>query len=96
MHGFLQQVRDLEAEPAIVFQMLVRVMERVAEWVNIQKDKYISHGDDWGEIMALLAEQMRREIKFTESMIGEEKIPCFMNIWKCLRESAASGGMDRV
>lgn len=75
MHGFLQQVRDLEAEPAIVFQMLVRVMERVAEWVNIQKDKYISHGDDWGEIMALLAEQMRREIKFTESMIGEEKIP---------------------
>lgn len=73
MHGFLEQVRDLEAEPAIVFQMLARVMERVVEWINIQKDKYISHGDDWGKIMEMLAEHICGEILLTESMLGKEE-----------------------
>lgn len=73
MHGFLEQVRELDAEPAIVFQMLARVMERVVEWINIQREKYVSHGDDWGQIMALLAEQMRGEILLTESMLGKEE-----------------------
>lgn len=73
MHGFLEQVRDLEAKPTFVFQMLGRVIERIVEWINIQKDKYISHGDDWEKILQLTAEQMRSEVSLTGHMLGEEQ-----------------------
>lgn len=92
MHGFLEQVRDLEAEPAIVFQMLARVMERIMEWINIQKNKYISHGDDWGQMMELLAEQMRGEILLTEPMLGTDETALLYEYIEAL--TGISGGEE--
>ncbi len=74
MHGFLEHVRDLDLKPTLVFQMLGRVIERIAEWINIQKDKYISHGDDWGKIMELTADQMYSEVWQTGHMLGQDEM----------------------
>lgn len=73
MHGFLEHVRDLDVKPTLVFQMLGRVIERIVEWINIQKDKYISHGDDWEKIMELAADQMHSEVLQTGHNLGQEE-----------------------
>ncbi len=73
LHGFLEQVRDLDVKPALVFQMLGRVIERIVEWINIQRGKYVCHGDDWEKIMKLVAEQMHSEVLLTGHMLGQEE-----------------------
>ncbi len=73
MRGFLEHIRDLDVKPALVFQMLGRVIERITEWINIQKEKYISHGDDWEKIMGMVADQMYSEVLQTGHMLGQEE-----------------------
>lgn len=74
MHGFLQQVKDFDIPATLQFQMFIRVLERTAEQINLQKKKYIAHGDSWNEIMQQVSNTMKEEIAFLELPFGKEDI----------------------
>ena len=72
MHGFVEQIRDLNVESSLASQMLIRVLKRITEQIGIQKKKYISHGDDWEKIMELLVEEMQDVLLDVGYMLGKE------------------------
>lgn len=74
MHGFIEQIKDFDVEATVKFQMFVRVLERIAEQINVQKKRYVDSGYNWSEIMSLTAEQMKEEISFLELPFGAEDI----------------------
>ena len=74
MQGFIEQIKDFDTEATVKFQMFVRVLERIAEQINVQKKRYVDSGYNWSEIMSLTAEQMKEEISFLELPFGEEDV----------------------
>lgn len=74
MHGFLQQIKDFDIPATLQFQMFIRVLERTAEQVCLQKKKYVAHGDDWNKIIRQVSNKMKEEIPFLEMPFGQADI----------------------
>ncbi len=74
LHGYVQQIHDLGEVPLVQFQMMIRVLERVAEWINLQKKNYILCGHDWKQIVEIVKNRMKEEINFLGLPFGEEDI----------------------
>lgn len=63
MHGFIQQIRDLELPLQMQFDMLVMVFEQHAYLIRHRREGYLAGGFDYPGIMRLMAQKMKEELQ---------------------------------
>lgn len=63
MHGFIEQIKDLELPLQIQFDMLVMVFEQHAYLIRHRREGYLAGGFDYPGIMKLMAQEMKEELQ---------------------------------
>ncbi len=73
MHGFAEQIRDMDISPGLKFQMFYLLCNKTARLIAIPREKYENSGADWEGIMVQVSAQMKRELEFLElPLCGDE------------------------
>ncbi len=72
MHGFTEQIRDIESAVSIKFQMFIMLCEKTIFLVNLKKEIYENKGYNWNEVMRKAAEQMKEELEWLQLPLSKE------------------------
>ncbi len=72
MHGFAEQIRDMEGAAGIKFQMFIMLCEKTSFLIKLNKEKYEKNGYNWNEIMGKAAVQMKEELDWVQLPIRQE------------------------
>lgn len=74
MHGFVEQIRDIETAAGIKFQMFIMLCKKTSFLIKLNKEKYEDNGYDWNQIMGKVADQMKKELEWVQlPLLQEEK-----------------------
>lgn len=72
MHGFAEQIRDMEAAASIKFQMFIMLCEKTSFLIKLNKEKYEKDGYDWKEIMGEVTEKMKKELELVQLPVSPD------------------------
>ena len=63
MHGFVEQIQDLDVSIQMKFDMLIMVFQQHAFLIRHRKKGYLAGGFDYCGIMKRMSEEMRLELQ---------------------------------
>lgn len=78
MHGFAEQIRDMETTASIKFQMFIMLCEKTSFLIKLNREKYEINGYDWKEIMGEVTEKMKKELEQVQLPVSpdDKKVIC--------------------
>jgi glycosyltransferase involved in cell wall biosynthesis len=74
MHGFTNQIRDLEINVSLKFHLFLLNVEKTAYLIGLSEKKYIQNGYDWNLIVKEESQFMKKELEVLEFPISSEEI----------------------
>ncbi len=74
MHGFAEQILMMEGTFGMKFQMFISLCGKTDFLIHLHKEKYMTNGYDWAEIVKIERQRMKEELQYVQLPLEQEEL----------------------